>query len=155
MKRKLLATYLLIMASMLIPLSLNEPEHIGTIQKTRAEILQPLNVDDLQQLETVQKVPINPQDYVRIEAQKYGWDSGSEWNALHTLITNESGWKHTAYNASSGACGLFQALPCSKLGAPLENVSNQAKWGLRYIKDRYGSPTQALGFWLSKSPHWY
>lgn len=101
------------------------------------------------------KVPINAEDYVRNEANKYGWGDGAEWAALHRLITNESGWRWDAMNASSGACGLFQALPCSKLGAPIENVSNQAAWGLGYIKARYGSPSQALSFWLAQSPHWY
>lgn len=96
--------------------------------------------------ETADILPITPQDYVRNEASKYGWSEGYQWQALNTLIMNESGWRANVRNQSSGACGLFQALPCSKLGAPLENVSNQAKWGLEYISG-YGSPSQALSFW--------
>lgn len=104
--------------------------------------------------EPLSVIPINAKDYVQLEAQKYGWGSGYEWDSLVTLINNESGWRPTVIN-EIGACGLFQALPCSKLGAPVENISNQAAWGLRYIKDRYNSPSSALSQWYSRSPHWY
>ena len=104
--------------------------------------------------EPLSVIPISPQQYVQVEAQKYGWGEGAEWSALVTLINNESGWRPHVIN-EIGACGLFQALPCSKLGAPVENISNQAAWGLRYIRDRYGSPSSALSQWYSRSPHWY
>lgn len=108
--------------------------------------------------EPLSKVPINAQDYVQAEAAKYGWADGAEWSALVTLVNNESGWRSDVVN-SIGACGLFQALPCSKLGAPLDNVSNQARWGLGYIRDRYGNPSNALATWYSRcgSPQgcWY
>lgn len=95
-------------------------------------------------------------DRVRIVA-KYAF--GDEyWPALERLITNESGWNPYAMNKSSGACGLFQALPCSKVitqAGSLDNVEGQAEWGIQYIKGRYGDPNRALEFWLSQSPHWY
>lgn len=103
---------------------------------------------------TASEIPVTPEQWVNYEAKDYGWDSGSEWDALYTLVNNESGWRPDAKNAS-GACGLFQALPCSKLGASLSDIPNQARWGLQYIKDRYGSPSRALSFWYSHYPNWY
>lgn len=100
-------------------------------------------------------VPITSQDYVRMEAKKYGWDKGAQWDAITTLLNNESGWRWDAVNSTSGACGLFQALPCSKLGGPLTDIANQASWGIAYISRNYTTPTQALGDWYSRSPHWY
>lgn len=88
------------------------------------------------------------------KAAERGW-VGNDWTALNQLIHNESGWNAYAINSSSGACGLFQALPCSKYGAPLSNISNQIDWGLSYIGATYGSPSNALASWLSRYPHWY
>lgn len=126
----------------------------------------PLNVSPLKHVEAISSpqyiklaeldiVPITTRDYVRIEARKYGWDSGAQWTALETLLTNESGWRWDAVNNSSGACGLFQALPCSKLGKPIDDIPNQASWGLSYIKNRYNTPVAAVSFWYSHSPGWY
>lgn len=122
----------------------NSTKHVETIKSPSYATYEALNT-----------IPISPQDYVRAEAQKYGWADGAEWSALNSLITGESGWQPFVYNSSSQACGLFQSLPCSKLGAPLENVANQASWGLSYIKRTYGTPSNAYGTWLSRSPHWY
>lgn len=64
------------------------------------------------------------------------------------LINRESGFNPHAINRSSGACGIFQALPCSKMGGM--EVDNQINWGMKYIKSRYGNPTKALAFWKEK-----
>ncbi|MCA9349433.1 hypothetical protein KC853_00115 [Candidatus Saccharibacteria bacterium] len=66
------------------------------------------------------------------------------WFALQALVARESGWNQYASNPYSGACGLFQALPCSKMGG-MELV-NQLNWGLNYIASRYGNPSNALAF---------
>jgi hypothetical protein len=61
------------------------------------------------------------------------------------------------HNESSGAYGIPQALPGSKMGTVASdwrtNPATQIKWGLGYIKSRYGSPTNAWNFWLSHN--WY
>lgn len=75
----------------------------------------------------------------------------SHWQALHILIMKESSWNPNAVNKSSGACGLFQAYPCAKMGGM--ELSNQIEWGLSYIKQRYGNPSQALAFHYRKG--WY
>jgi len=67
------------------------------------------------------------------------------------IVSRESGWNVNALNKSSGACGLFQALPCAKMGGM--EVSNQLNWGLNYIARRYGTPAGAYAFW--QAHHWY
>ncbi len=74
------------------------------------------------------------------------WGAG-EWRALENIITRESGFNPYAWNASSGAGGLFQALPYSKVGVPLSDVHGQIHWGLNYISSRYGTPNNAWSFW--------
>lgn len=69
-----------------------------------------------------------------------------EWPAMETLLGKESGLNPYAVNKTSGACGIFQALPCSKLPCELSDVACQANWGMNYIKNRYGSPSNALDF---------
>jgi len=82
------------------------------------------------------------------------------WDAVNcrdfvTLIHNESGWNINSVNQTSGACGLGQALPCSKLGLARGNVEGEIEWIIGYIKNRYQTPSRALAFWYSQYPHWY
>ena len=83
----------------------------------------------------------------------------SEWAPLERLWTRESNWNHRAKNPSSGAYGIPQSLPASKMrsaGADyLTNPATQIKWGLGYIAGRYGSPGRAWSAWSARSPHWY
>jgi hypothetical protein len=87
-----------------------------------------------------------------------GWSS-AQWPALQKLWNGESGWRTTAENASSGAYGIPQALPASKLASSgsdwRTNPATQIDWGLRYIKSRYGSPSAAFAQWSDRNPHWY
>ena len=88
--------------------------------------------------------------------QKYGWGA-DQFAALEQLWQRESGWSQAAHNASSGAHGIPQALPGSKMGMFggdwASNPETQIKWGLHYIKSVYGSPSGALG--SSNSRGWY
>jgi hypothetical protein len=78
---------------------------------------------------------------------------------LDKLWTRESGWNHRASNDSTGAYGIPQALPGSKMGSVADdwrtNPATQIKWGLKYIQSSYGSPCNAWAQWQSRSPHWY
>jgi hypothetical protein len=80
-----------------------------------------------------------------------------EMPCLDKLWTKESGWNHLASNPSSGAYGIPQALPGSKMGSVADdwetNPATQIKWGLGYIKDRYGTPCDAWAH--SQSVGWY
>ena len=64
--------------------------------------------------------------------------SGAEWAAWNTLEMHEAGWNQYARNASSGAYGIPQALPASKMGAaanpPQSNPHAQMSWMIGYIK---------------------
>jgi len=85
-----------------------------------------------------------------------GW-TGSQWTCLESLWTKESGWNHLAKNPSSGAYGIPQSLPGSKMASVgsdwATNPATQIKWGLGYIADRYGTPCGAWGH--SQSVGWY
>jgi hypothetical protein len=85
-----------------------------------------------------------------------GWND-DQFACLVALWNRESGWRVNAYNASSGAYGIPQALPGTKMataGADWEtNPATQISWGLGYIGGRYGSP---CGAWEhSESVGWY
>jgi hypothetical protein len=80
-----------------------------------------------------------------------------QFPCLNKLWARESGWNHRARNNSSGAYGIPQALPGRKMasaGADWENnPATQIKWGLGYIKGRYGDP---CGAWQhSEDVGWY
>ncbi|MFB7311662.1 transglycosylase SLT domain-containing protein [Streptomyces sp. NPDC056192] len=83
--------------------------------------------------------------------------STAQYQCLDNLIRRESGWNHRAANPSSGAYGLMQALPGSKMGSTgsdwRTNPVTQIKWGLKYIKQRYGTPCGAWNFWQKNG--WY
>lgn len=126
-------------------------------------------IEDIKVAETVsvkefkefEKVPVSVEEIAYQIALRYGW-SGSEWESLKTLWGNESSWNTDAVNPSSGACGIPQAYPCSKIGANWRDPRTQLEWGANYIKERYGKPSAALHFWRHIAPgkapytgHWY
>lgn len=85
-------------------------------------------------------------------SSKYGW-GGDQFSCLNSLWNRESGWRVHAANPS-GAYGIPQALPGSKMGAGWQNSAQvQVSWGLGYIKSRYGTPCGAWGH--SQSTGWY
>jgi hypothetical protein len=89
-------------------------------------------------------------------AERYGWGSG-EYACLSSLWERESGWQVHASNPSSGAYGIPQALPGSKMSAYgsdwADNPVTQIEWGLAYIRDSYGTP---CGAWSTfRSLGWY
>lgn len=75
-----------------------------------------------------------------------GW-SASQCADLGRLWQKESGWNHRAHNRSSGAHGIPQALPGSKMASHgsdwATNPRTQIAWGLDYIAKRYGNPSSA------------
>lgn len=80
-----------------------------------------------------------------------------QMSCLDKLWTKESHWNTTAKNSSSGAYGIPQALPGSKMavyGSDWQtNPATQIAWGLSYIKGRYSTP---CGAWShSQSTGWY
>lgn len=101
----------------------------------------------------------NPSENVRIGqelAAARGW-TGEQFYCLYQLWQKESGWNTTAGNPSSGAYGIPQALPASKMASVASdyrsNPATQITWGLGYIAGRYGTP---CGAWsTSQARGWY
>ncbi|HET6861036.1 MAG TPA: transglycosylase SLT domain-containing protein [Streptomyces sp.] len=81
----------------------------------------------------------------------------AQFTCFDNIVEHESGWDHKANNASSGAYGLVQALPGSKMssaGADWKtNPATQIKWGVDYMNDRYGNPCGAWSHWQANG--WY
>lgn len=88
---------------------------------------------------------------------KTDWLSASNiapenWGYADFLVQKESGWNPNAVNKSSGACGLAQALPCSKLGPNWSNPVVALNWMNDYVS-RYGGWEGAYNFWVAH--RWY
>lgn len=96
------------------------------------------------------------QAYAQQRCAEYGW-SDEDFNCLVALWNRESGWNANASNRYSGAYGIPQALPASKMASAgsdyLTNYQTQVNWGLSYIKARYGSPSAAWSH--SQRTGWY
>lgn len=101
----------------------------------------------------------DPQSAARLLMADHGWSSDAQYNCLVNLWNGESDWRWSATNASSGAYGIPQSLPASKMaqfGADYRtNPLTQIKWGLWYIEMSYGNPCNAWSTWQARSPHWY
>jgi hypothetical protein len=100
--------------------------------------------------------PAGAQAYAASKLGSFGW-APSQMQCLKTLWTKESDWETTATNPTSGAYGVVQSLPAEKMasaGADYRtNYRTQINWGLEYVKDRYGSPCEALNFHYANN--WY
>lgn len=90
-------------------------------------------------------------------------DAG-EWQCLADLWTRESDWMWNGDNPSSSAYGIPQALPGSRMASAgddwRDNAATQIRWGLGYVKERYGTPCKAWAFWQRTDArpipgHWY
>lgn len=100
--------------------------------------------------------PDGAQAIARSMMGSYGWGDG-EFSCLQSLWNRESGWNYQAENASSGAYGIPQALPGSKMSSVADdwatNPSTQITWGMQYIQGRYATPCSAWAH--SESVGWY
>ena len=100
-------------------------------------------------------------DYARGVARRmmssFHWSVRKQFRYLNWLWNRESGWNKYARNPYSGAYGIPQALPGSKMASAGPNwrwrVSTQIRWGLRYIRARYGTPRRAWNH--SQATGWY
>jgi hypothetical protein len=88
--------------------------------------------------------------------QEFGFAS-SQMSCLDNIFTKESQWNETAENSSSGAYGIPQALPGDKMASVASdwktNPATQIRWGLGYIKDRYGTPCDAWAHWQANNSY--
>lgn len=100
----------------------------------------------------------DPRAAARALLSDFGFDA-SQFGCLDNLWSGESGWRYDANNSGSGAYGIPQALPGSKMASMgsdyLTNPVTQIRWGLQYIKSSYSTPCNAWNTWEGRSPHWY
>lgn len=93
------------------------------------------------------------------EMQQYARSilSEKDYEALDYIITHESGWNANNVNKKSGASGLCQSLPASKMAVSGKdyktNYKTQINWCILYCNTRYGSIQKAKKFWLKH--HWF
>ena len=75
------------------------------------------------------------------------------WGYADFMVQKESSWNPNAVNLSSGACGLAQALPCSKIPGQWNDPVNALNWMNNYVNGRYGGWANAYSFWQVN--RWY
>lgn len=111
----------------------------------------------LQVVEPVVAVPVPEPAYVAPVAYRppAGCVSGVVTGNFYEdyIIAHESGGSTCAVNASSGACNLFQELPCGKSGCSTSDVNCELAWGTGYANSRYGGWAGAYNFWVQN--HWW
>ena len=100
---------------------------------------------------------LTPRQLAKRMLTKKHWSSSYQFPYLNKLWNRESGWNVHAANPYSGAYGIPQALPGSKMGSAgpdwQNNARTQIRWGLRYIRAVYNSPRRA---WLHElAVGWY
>ena len=125
---------------------------VDGVEESREELMssQAAPVDE------VVRVGAEPRSIARAMVAARGWGS-EQFVCLDRLWTKESNWNPNAQNRSSGAYGIPQALPGSKMGTVAAdwrtNPATQITWGLNYIAGRYGTP---CGAWAhSQAVNWY
>jgi hypothetical protein len=98
----------------------------------------------------------SPQQIAQGLLGSYGWPA-SQFSCLQPLWNAESGWNASASNPSSGAYGIPQALPGSKMASAgpdwQTSAATQIRWGLGYIRSVYGSPCAAWSH--EQADGWY
>ena len=98
----------------------------------------------------------SPKEYAKTVLASKGMGN-NEFTCLVKLWNKESGWNHKAENPSSGAYGIPQSLPGSKMASKgsdwRTNYETQIDWGMSYISGRYGTPCNAWGH--SQQKNWY
>ncbi len=93
----------------------------------------------------------------RMMSHRFGWRPKYQFRSLNKLWDRESGWNVHASNPYSGAYGIPQAVPGSKMATAgpdwVNSARTQIRWGLRYIRSRYGKPRRA---WAHECAYgWY
>jgi uncharacterized protein YabE (DUF348 family) len=139
-----------------------EIEMRNGVEISRQEIQSVTTKEPVKQVEVVGAklpTPMNPTEAQTLGHQMmldYGFGE-DQWPCLYNLWMRESGWKTTAGNQSSGAYGIPQALPASKMATIgpnyLTDAATQITWGLGYVKGRYSTPCGAWSSFQAKG--WY
>jgi len=130
------------------------------IKKTNNKIKKTISKTTKSNIKKVSNKKVSKSDYKKyahdLVINTYKW-SEADYSALVKLWNKESGWNPNSHNSSSGAHGIPQALPASKMKSEgsdyYTNGYTQIRWGLKYIKNRYGTPSKAWRHFQNKN--WY
>ncbi len=111
---------------------------------------------DAQRASILASAQANPKAVAQLMGADHGWND-AQFQCLNKLWTKESNWNYRATNRSSGAYGIPQSLPGSKMATIAAdwrtNPATQIAWGLKYIASVYGTP---CGAWShSVRTNWY
>lgn len=137
-----------------VPHGVPVPGPTKTVEVPGPTVTATRTVSVTRSLERKPATPVVPQGSARSQAQAI---FGSQFSCIDSIISHESGWSVTATNPSSGAYGLGQALPGSKM-APYGSdwrysANTQLRWLKSYVDGRYGGACGAWSFW--QSHNWY
>lgn len=110
----------------------------------QAKLVEKARLASIEASKTAEKAKV-----VQVIAQGAQASSGGSNDAKMFIYMKESGNNPYAVNKSSGACGLAQALPCSKMNCALGDYACQDQWATNYMLNRYGTWENAKAFWLS------
>lgn len=124
-------------------------------------VIQALGMPIYEKVDEVTKLPILTATGAATIATKQDWMRQAgipehEWSYVDWLVTRESGWRPTAQGSMTSlgrACGLVQALPCSKLGPNWQDPVHALRWQKTYVNNRYGGYQGAVAWW--KTHQWY
>lgn len=133
-------------------------ENLQSENESLKENLQAKKEAEAQAAVAVQEQSIAPAPVAQISGDKYTWLAASgipeaHWGYVDSIVSRESGWNPNAVNASSGACGLGQQLPCGKWAGAWNDPVAALKAMTGYVTGRYGGWPQAVAFWNAN--HWY
>jgi hypothetical protein len=128
----------------------------GELAAARRQAVQPRAAHAVKKAPAAPAPSGSPRQIAEAMLGSFGWSSG-QFSCLDPLWAHESGWGVTAYNAGSGAYGIPQALPGSRMASAgpdwQANAATQIRWGLKYIKGTYRSPCGAWDHELATG--WY
>jgi hypothetical protein len=135
----------------------------ANFKKQVTEQVQPIKVETLPQPQqelvpvAVEEPVIKPPSGSLADWMQQARISPTDYDAVNFIVSHESGGNPLAKNASSGAYGLCQALPGSKMASISSdwqtNPVTQLKWCSQYAQSRYGSWNGAMSFWIKS--HWW
>lgn len=144
------------------------PEIHTPIVITETKPIDPIDPPDFEEIEEIKPIPVEKPKPVAKPAPVAIGDHNAlmaaagiapgDYGYVEYIVSRESGWRHTVYNgAGSGAYGLCQALPGSKMASAgsdwATNPVTQLKWCNGYAIGRYGSWAAAVAFWQAN--HWW
>lgn len=151
----------ILLSTNLTPISKQNQTEIESenLSEYRIQLVEPIATPELTEHELIKEIPkpkpkTQPTASVKPTGDKYTWlrQAGipeSDWQYVDEIITRESGWNYKAVNRSSGATGLCQSLPASKMasagGDYLTNPVTQLKWCHGYAQG-YGSWAKAAEY---------